>query len=97
MTESNTKGVYIPHKILTDSQIGSTHKLVYAVMAMNADHNGVCPMTGEEIADWLGISKTAAVHARWNLVKCGYVQRVPFTKHDFQVMHFRRKGGGEDA
>lgn len=92
MEENRRMGIYIPRKVLSDSQLGPTFKLVYAVMLANTDADDICTMTGAEIAEYLAMSETAAVHARWMLVQLGYVQRISAKRHEYRVV---RDGGGD--
>lgn len=92
------KGVYIPEKILTDSQLGSTQKLVYAVMAMNANISGICAMNGKEIGERLGVTTSVAVRARWMLSQRGYVRKLFKTnrRYEYEVI-LPKKDGDSNA
>ena len=92
------KGVYIPEEILTDSQLGSTQKLVYAVMVMNANSIGICTMNGREIGERLGVSTSVAVRARWMLSQRGHVRKLFKTnrRHEYEVI-LSEKDGDRDA
>lgn len=91
------KGVYIPEEILTDSQLGSTQKLVYAVMVMNANSSGICAMNGEEIGERLGVTASVAVRARWILSQRGHVRKLFKTnrRYEYEVMPLKRDGDSD--
>jgi DNA-binding MarR family transcriptional regulator len=92
------KGVCIPEEILTDSQLGSTQKLVYAVMVMNANSSGICAMNGKEIGERLGVTTSVAVRARWVLSQRGHVRKLFKTnrRYEYEVI-LPEKDGDSNA
>lgn len=94
---TNQKGLYIPEKILTDDQIGSTQKLVYAVMVSEMDDASICKMSARKIAERLHVTAPVAQNARLVLVKQGYIRLIPQTMCNYQILHFRKKRRENDA
>ena len=90
-------GLYIPGKILTDSQIGSTQKIVYAAMAANMDEYGVCRLSARELGRMLGVTAPTAQNARLALVKRGYIRLIPKTRCNYRILHLRKKRRNGDA
>ena len=95
MTERN--GVYIPEKILTDEQIGSTQKLVYAVMVSEMDDTSICRLSARKIADRLHVTAPVAQNARLALAKQGYIRLIPRTMCNYRILHFRKKRRDRNA
>lgn len=95
--ETKLKGVYIPEEILTDKQLGSTQKLVYAVMAMNVNASGICAMNGRAIGERLGVTTSVAVRARWMLSQRGHVRKLfkNNRRYEYEVMPLKK--GGNDG
>lgn len=90
-------GIYIPGKILTDGQIGSTQKIVYAAMAANMDDDGICRLSARELGRMLGVTAPTAQNARLALVKRGYIRLVPNTQCNYKILHLRKKRRNKDA
>lgn len=89
------KGLYIPPEILADSQLGSSSKMVYAVMVESAESDGFVRITSPELGARTGMTSKAAVHNRWILRKLGYVEPIPKTKHNYRIVKW--PGGRRDG
>ncbi len=90
-------GLYIPEKILTDGQIGSTQKIVYAMMVAKMGDDSVCRLSARRIGELLGITAPTAQNARLALARLGYIQLVPKTQCNYRILHFRKKRRECDA
>lgn len=82
------RGLYIPPEILTDGQLGSTQKMVYAAMAEAAEDDGFIRITAKELGERLGITRNAAVHSRNILQKLGYVRRIDRTSYNYRIIRW---------
>ena len=87
------KGLYIPRVVLYDTQLSSSMKLVYAAM-IEAAEDGICRLSSAEIGERSGLTAAAALANRHNLCRCGYVQLVPHTNHNYQLLKIKRKERG---
>lgn len=97
MANAERNGLYIPEKILTDEQIGSTQKLVYAIMVSEVDDASVCRMSARKIAERLHVTATAVQNARRVLEEKGYIRLIPNTKYNYKILHFRKKRRDKDV
>lgn len=97
MANTERNGLYIPEKILTDEQIGSTQKLVYAIMVSEVDDASVCRMSARKIAEHLHVTATAVQHARRVLEEREYIRLIPNTKYNYKILHFRKKRRDKDV
>ncbi len=90
-------GLYIPEKILTDGQIGSTQKIVYAAMVAEMEDDSVCRLSARQLAKKLGMTAPTAQNARLALVDRGYIRLIPKTQCNYRILHFRKKRRECDA
>lgn len=90
-------GLYIPERILTDSQIGSTQKLVYATMVSEMGDDSICRLSARQLGKLLGITWTTAQSARLALVDRGYIQPIPHIQCNYRILHFRKERRDRDA
>ncbi len=94
--KDNRKGLYIPPRILSDGQIGSTQKIVYATMVAEMGEDNICRLSSRQLAEKLGMTAPTAQNARLALVNRGYIQPVPRSQCNYRILHFRKKRREED-
>lgn len=80
------KGLCIPHAVLKDGQLGSTQKIVYAVMLANADEENVCRLSAEQIGGICGITHVAAQNSRLKLCSLGYAELICGTQRNYRLL-----------
>lgn len=88
------KGLYIPRELLTDDQIGSTQKIVYALMLEMADEDGVCRASSQRIGERFAKNERAVQASRRELCRLGYAELVKGTSKNYRLLKYRRKRDG---
>lgn len=97
MANAERNGLYIPERILTDEQLGSSQKLVYAIMVSEMDDASVCQMTAREIAERFHVTAPVAHKARRVLEEKGYIRLIPIARSNYKILHFRKKRRDKDV
>lgn len=80
------KRLIIPAAVLEDYQLGPAQKIIYSVMLVNADEDGVCRLSSSQLGRIAGMTNVAASGNRLKLCRLGYAELVHGTNHNYRLL-----------
>ena len=92
--EESKKGLYIPQSVLEDWNLGSTQKIIYAIMMETADKNGICRESSVKIGRRLGKGDHTICASRRTLIDLGYLENIDGMSREWRLMKHREADDG---